>query len=281
MPTNLRFPGDLDNIYHFVKFSSFKYSRANRSSQPQVNQINGSVFLPMPSNLVVSYSADWSTPEFGIAGSMISDFVENSKNAIVTKLKNSTEWSDLVPTQKDFSSITDMIKNNLPSIVKSAKGAGAAWGMDALAGVGGAVGAPPEAVGAGLGVAKNPHISVYYVAPSLRTHNFSYKLSARNDTESNDIKEIIKFFKKAQAPELLQSFGNHLMEYPDEFSITFNNEQNLFKVMTCVLRDFTVNYHSQGIPAYFRDTKAPVDVDISLTFQEVNIVSKKEIDEGY
>lgn len=133
----------------------------------------------------------------------------------------------------------------------------------------------------GLGIARNPHIAVYYVQPELRTHTFAYKLSPKNSTESDSANEIIKFFKKAQAPTMVNSSANHLFGYPDEFQITFNNEQNLFKILNCVLKDFTVNYHGQGQAAYFRDTKAPVDIEISMTFQEMGVLTRDLIEQGY
>lgn len=186
-------------------------------------------------------------------------------------------FKDKDAEEKTNKSRTDAIKEGMWEKIKPTLGgqAGAAaldFANQGLNGVGASI---------STGIARNPHIAVYYVQPDLRSHNFAYRLSARNSAESETVKGIIRFFKSAQAPTIVPTTNNHLFGYPDEFQITFNNETNLFKIYTCVLKDFTVNYHAQGNPAYFRDTKAPVDVDISLTFQEVGVITRDMVNQGY
>lgn len=293
------FPRDIKDSYHFMKFSSFKYQRTSRGTLPNNPGYTGHVILPLPPNLMANYGANWGTSEFspfqklavdsgflnkvgtdirngglrGTAeqyGNSAKDFIgkmsESVRNIFAKKAENDTQGSS---SDKISSGMIDSFFNNVA-------GPMGAQALDALNdGLGG------NGVSIGMGISRNPHIAVYYVQPELRTHTFAYKLSPKNQVESETAQEIIKFFKLAQAPTIIGQSGSHLFGYPDEFQITFNNEANLFKIMNCVLKDFTVNYHGQGNAAYFRDTKAPVDVEISLTFQEMGVLTRELIEQGY
>lgn len=290
------FPEDLENTFHFVKFSSFEYSRDSRGTRPEIRKYTGHVFLPLPANLVANYSADWGQADLAGAGTGASGAIRSYAPSIIGKLGNTpmdkigstveglfgklkTGAKNIeIPENLSKSSIVDMLKagSNVPGWGGHVAGIAGAWALDYIDSV---LGAPVASVG--LGISKNPHIAVYYTAPQLRTHTFAYKLSARSKQESQMIDDIETFFKLGQHPEFLDGSSNHLLNYPDEFTIVFNNQSRLFKIMPSVLREFSINYHAQGMPAYFRETKFPVDVDISMTFQEVNILTKREIRQGY
>jgi hypothetical protein len=74
--------------------------------------------------------------------------------------------------------------------------------------------------------------------------------------------------------------GNLAFEYPDEFTIEFSSTlaPYLYKIGTCVLKNVSINYNAEGVPAFF-DTGAPVSVEISMTFQETKIITKDNLDD--
>lgn len=71
--------------------------------------------------------------------------------------------------------------------------------------------------------------------------------------------------------------GKAFFKYPDEFDIRFPNDQGfLFEIGKSVLRDFSLNYTPDG-GSYFHKNGAPVSVQMSMTFVEIDILTKQEI----
>jgi hypothetical protein len=70
-------------------------------------------------------------------------------------------------------------------------------------------------------------------------------------------------------------FGGLAFTYPDEFQIIFSDHLSpyLFDIGNCVLKSFDVTYNGSGVPSYSKDG-APMEIDISLGFQEINIETR-------
>jgi len=172
----------------------------------------------------------------------------------------------------------------------------AAIAANALAGQGGSIAA---AALAGVGIARNPFNVLLYNGAPLRTHRFSYRLTAREKKDSNSIREIIAAFKYFMSGEYgiggaknLQGSGGSIgnptgeiaqrafFEYPEYFDISFHYPNYLFSIGPSVLKSFSVNYHPENYPAYVREggkDPAPLEVSIDMEFQERDIVTKREI----
>ena len=69
--------------------------------------------------------------------------------------------------------------------------------------------------------------------------------------------------------------GGFAFIYPDEFQIMFSAHLSpyLFDIGNCVLKSFNVTYNGSGVPSFSADG-APMEIDISLGFQEVNIETR-------
>ena len=66
----------------------------------------------------------------------------------------------------------------------------------------------------------------------------------------------------------------------DEFEIELSETVSpfLYKIGTCVLKSFNVSYNGQGVPQFYASTQAPIEVEISLGFQEVHIETSAATD---
>ena len=203
-----------------------------------------------------------------------------------------TDVSAAAAEQGALGSIADFLSSETgkESLKGAVKNVGASLAQDQLAAVvGGAIGGIPGIAGGAAagdalsgslqsaGVARNPHLAVLFEGVDMRTHQFNYKLIPRSAAESNTLRDIIKEMKLAMAPEFIES--GHFFNYPDEFDIEFSNTDFLFKIGTSVLVDFQISYTAQD-GSLFHQNGAPVAVSISMTFQELDIVTKKQIEEG-
>jgi len=131
-----------------------------------------------------------------------------------------------------------------------------------------------------LGYVVNPHMSLLFKGMDLRSFTFSFQMMARNQQESQSIQNIIKELKLAMHPSTTTSAGTRYLAYPDNFNIGLFSPNNdyLFNFNTCVLTGMNVDYAGSGIPSFFTETGAPVDIRINLTFKELGIVSREDIE---
>ena len=293
---NLVFPDNLNQIDHWMVFRVNKPELRRKADFETANDI-ARIFLPLPDNLGTQYSQSYSNEAIGLSG--------------VAGAQNGGEIMNLMKTSNDFESFTNNLTNTTKGIMKNFEGATGYYGAQALseAGtiVGGAIGnSLGGSVGAiaggilgtaggqfvkgaiaGQGVAINPFMATLYTAPEMRTHQFSWKLVPKNPKESTRLKDIIAAFKFHSAPDMTGT-NSTFFQYPEQFDIDFHYDEYLYNIAPSVCTSFEVNYHGEGRAMYHeisqgddtagtQTTKAPVSVTINATFQEVAIVTKKEI----
>lgn len=123
-----------------------------------------------------------------------------------------------------------------------------------------------DAISAQYGIASNQFLTVMLKGPQYKKHEFSWKLSPRNEQESESIRNIILTLNNAIAPGL----AGPVFTFPKVFEIKFNpNENLLYKFKPAVVESMSVNYAPSGAPAFYRRTNAPDSVEIRLQFLEL------------
>jgi hypothetical protein len=102
--------------------------------------------------------------------------------------------------------------------------------------------------------------------------------------EQYRIRQIIDFFKTASAPEQISAGLFRIYEIPFVFSINFyglyGEMHHINKIAKCALVSVGVKYGGDRFNT-FADTDAPVQTDLSLTFKEIELVTKAEMMRGY
>ena len=257
------FPPDLES--HFVTFTAFARGRKTRL-QPKSARETGMVHLPIPTNLATGYGVQYSEVGLGVLGAKTQEFFAGGGT-----VKSAIESADLAQTG-------DLIREQAKAI-----GASIAPDVGAIIGgvFGGLTGAAVGAAGAGIArgaiagtqIAVNPHMAVLFEGVNFRTHTFDYKFSPRSAAESNTLEEIIFFFKMAMHPT---KDGLAFFNYPDEFEINFSHPDYLFNIGNSVLSTFNVNYQPDG-GSHYHHNGAPVSLQLSLNFTEIEINTKQEI----
>jgi len=127
----------------------------------------------------------------------------------------------------------------------------------------------------------NPFKEVIFESVDFRSFAFKYKFLPKNKIESEAVRNIIKLFKFHMHPEM--SEGKLFFIYPSEFQITyyFQNQQNNYfhKMAPCALESMEVSYGGEQFSSF--DDGNPTEVNMTLTFRELEILTKKMIDQGY
>lgn len=127
----------------------------------------------------------------------------------------------------------------------------------------------------------NPFREVLFEMMDFRSFTFSYRFLPKSRGEADNIKNIIDTFKFHMHPEL--SSGNLFFIYPAEFQIVYyfkGSENSYFhKIAPCALTDLGVSYGS-GSMSSFHDG-IPTEINLSMTFQELEVLTKEKIQLGY
>ena len=138
-----------------------------------------------------------------------------------------------------------------------------------------------SALSVSSGTALNPFRETVFESVDFRSFAFKYKFYPKNKTESEAVYNIINTFKFHMHPEM--SEGKLFFIYPSEFNITyyFGNVKNPYfhKFTTCVLESMDVTYGGEQFSS-FKDG-SPTEINMSLTFRELEVLTKSMINQGY
>jgi hypothetical protein len=158
----------------------------------------------------------------------------------------------------------------------------------------------------GVNKAINPQLQVLFRGVGFRTFQFDFLLTPYNKKEAEDIKRIIHMFKYHSAPGITQTtrpegidpegaagmsyfsrsssaLGSPFFEVPETFEIHFMykgaRNPNVNRITESVLTSVNVDYAPTGWATHSEGE--PVQTRLSLQFQEIQIIDKSKIVEGY
>jgi len=225
-------------------------------------RISDSVSMYLPANVESSTSASYTDSATGIAGFLVaSGFnAQGGDAAAITK-----------------------------SLVASLEGVGKDMTFKAIGAVGelfGAEGADKLAKKS-FGEADNPYMEVLFDAMQLRTFTYNFKFAPRNQQEAYEVQRIIQLFRFHMAPELRPGVNRYL-GLPSQFDIHYMflsrdgqaSENNYYnRIATCVLQDCKVNYTPEGVKSF--EDGGPTQTTMTLTFKEIELLTKDKIAEGF
>jgi hypothetical protein len=218
-------------------------------------RLKTAIALHIPNNLSISYGVTWSeedTAGIAMAGAAAQLGWDASK-AFFGDNKN----TDVTGQAKDT-------------------GLGIATGLALSKGPNGA------ANSVATGLAANPKKEQVFKGVNFRTFSFDYKFFPRNSTESQNVLKIIEQFKYHMHPEFKDN-NNFVYIYPSEFDIFYYQDakenMNLHRHTSCVLTDMSINYTPNGMFTTFPDGM-PTQIDITLSFRELALLTKEKVKDG-
>jgi len=134
-----------------------------------------------------------------------------------------------------------------------------------------------------LGSAINPNIATIFRGPTLKRHQFRWRLAPRSSKESQNIKKIIAIIKRAMHPAQLNSTTSSVLRFPSEVlpkfvSIKPDSSGFLYPMRPCVVEDFVVNYAPNNNMSLFQETYDPTVLEITLRLKETSYYTKESFD---
>ena len=229
--------------------AKFTFTRAPTS------EINTMIALYMPATVEVSYASAYEDQNVGIVGQQ------------VDKLGN-----------EGFDSVAN--RENMTNLAKEAE-----------IGAKGLVGAK------GIQFAREGKIitdrmELIFSGVAKREFSYSFKFLPKSLEEAKEIREIINRFKFHMLPELEGDPGtSRRFVTPDTFNIEYQwvggggkHNSYLNKIATCVLKNMSVKYGGGRYSAHVDDGEGstpPVESEITLQFQELEIITKTLAKQGF
>ena len=244
----------------------------------------GRVYIAMPQNLQTAYSPTYRKIDMGVVGMAMSEGLSSTNlDGVVTALQ--TAASAALP---EFAT---------GAIAQVAQGAASALGL--------AGNVDANALQAlTQGKVFNPYSEQLFSNMNFRTHNFTFKMFARSERESQEINNIIKYLKQGALPIYGDSDEGkpaRFFEVPDKYDIKFvrlspdgkqltSSEDLHYKIHTSVCTGIDVNYTPDGQYNAIKNNnlgtgddkplQVPV-VTVNCRFTETQLVTQQQIKEGF
>ena len=129
----------------------------------------------------------------------------------------------------------------------------------------------------------NPQKQMLFQGIDFRTFDMSFTFTPYSAKEAEDVKQIIKMFRKWAAPAASTAFAGMFWVPPAYFNIDFRfqgkTNPNLPRLQKCVVESIDVNYAPNGWTTH--TDGAPVQTTVTITFKEIILVDRASIEAGY
>ena len=295
------YPLDINTDQDHLKITKYDYVRPNvNQSKPNIGKTDqtqnsagdsvrgsdplGSVFLPMPKVVDVN-GAEWGESKLsaaGVAAVRTGEFAAEIANLLPggaeQKRRNDEAEALLKERGQQPSDIGEEASEFVNKLGKAAQQL-TTTGVAQLGAT--ALGTQLDAntilarVG---GVVQNPNAEMLFQGPVIRDFSFAFKMIARSEKEGEEIRKIIKFFKKGMAPKFRNTV---FIATPNIFTLDYRNAGGRLKTVNkfnpggLALTTLNVDYAPSGYWSAYRDSQ-PVAVKMDMTFTELRPIYEKD-----
>jgi|SaaInlV_100m_DNA_6_1039743.scaffolds.fasta_scaffold00017_61 hypothetical protein len=244
---NLTYPRNLsESKANFVTFKALGKAKGD---------MIGSVTLYCPSSLVSAAGASYGTFDMGMFGDM-GDLAGKNADQLASKLKGKTAALEQSPELKALLAGQMLKSSGVPGVDKI----GDVYKKE-------------------NGIAINPNTVTTFQNMTMRANTFQFKLVADSQADSVLIKNIHEFFRK-HIYAASQPGNNTILSYPPKWEIKFHkHDGQVNKFIPQIYESFLVGCNSTfnaSTNLTFSDG-APIEVDLTLSFQETKVLSQGDI----
>ena len=267
----LQYPMDVGNMSrsaHYVQFfmneqtdakayfsgGAVPNGEATKGSVPRAPTVKtlGSITLYMPSQISVSQKANYGEAEMGllVAGAL------GAAKGMQGGLKN-----------VDLGVLGETLKKELGNTATAAlEGAGATGAKAAKAIM--------------SGETTNNRTEMKFEGIDRRSFQFTFRLIPRSSEEAKQIQLIVQTFREHSMPSFTtgDSLGRTL-KAPSTFDIQYHPAEHLHAIGTSVLEAVDVKFGGDR-PQFFGDGQ-PSETELTMTFKELDIVTREKVAQGF
>ena len=229
-------------------------------------RLDSVITMFMPADVKVSYKANYTDTSIGsltqAASQIIGEYVNQGSVSGDTIANNSKQ----IFTAVGIDGLINLL-SNVPSL-----------------------GGAREALELGMGAIVADRMEMAFKGIDKRKFSYTFKMLPRSEKEANEVKRIIDMFKFHMLPEMAN--GNtrgRLMSYPSTFDIKymFQGNDNIYlnKVSECYLESMDVDYGGDRYRTHQANEDGtgapPLSTSITLTFKEIELITRERAQEGF
>ena len=238
----------------------------------------GSVTLPLPSNIVFNDAAVYQSADLGALGGLAES--KAGGDSISLADGNLSPAASAIIAQKMASLVGVGLGAGIGAIGgKAGSLLGAVVGSNATDGL-------EASTQSATRIAISPNERQLFKRVNLRKFAFNFKMIAMSREEAVEIKNIVKFFREEMYPEKIPITEGGLplaYRYPNVFDIKLQTRtagnNPAFVIQRCYLENVATTFNSTSPGMYEGDHF--IEVDVSLGFTEISVLDKQKIKDGY
>lgn len=238
----------------------YNADRQSVNSQIQRKNTFAKIKLPIPSHLNDSYRSVWEESSLGGFAGIAGD-VYSAANALITSTDGGAEASAEMAGALSAAAKSAVVGIGRQLITNTPIG---------------------DIYDLFTGTAMNQNLAVLFRGPTLKSHQFRWRVAPRNAQESADIKKIIAILKRAQHATQLSPSSSSVLRYPSECLLQFHsagdNTKFLYPMRPCVLEQLDINHSPNGSLSLHQETFDASIIDISCTFKETSYYTRESFD---
>ena len=234
-------------------------------------RLDTAITMYMPPSVKVTYGASYSDTPIGAGAELVNDVYANvmagggGKEVIGSALKK------LGPA------VSETILNGLLATVGA---------MPGMAG-------SREAFEMSTGVVQTDRMELAFKGIDKRSFQYDFKMIPKSKLEADEIRKIVFAFKANMLPEFANgNRSGRKLRVPNTFDIQYmysssenSTQENdyLHKISTCVLKSMDVTYGGDRYKTFTANSEGapPVETSISLQFEELELITKERVHEGF
>ncbi|OUW64196.1 MAG: hypothetical protein CBD61_00290 [Pelagibacteraceae bacterium TMED201] len=240
------------------KGSSIRIKRA------PTKRLKTGIAMYMPGTVQVSYKTDYQDTPMGA----VTEQALGAYNAAVGA------------NYRDFATNIGNMDQGAIELLQQA-GLGIVGSIPGMAGV-------KEAFEMKQGVIISDRLELAFKGVGKRSFTYDFKMIPKNQDEADMIRKIIFAFKANMLPEFAggNRAGRRLI-VPNTFDIQYmyvgKTNEYLHNISTCVLQDMSVSYGGDRYKTFDanNDGAPPVETSMSLNFQEMELITRERVFEGF
>ena len=136
----------------------------------------------------------------------------------------------------------------------------------------------------------NNRMEMLFEGVDRRTFSYTFRMMPKSEAEANAVDEIVRMFRFYMAPSFDGDISTSRTMIPPatfdiEYRLVNGNKQNAYlnRISTCVLEKCDVKFGGERV-GFFRPNDAgapPVETEISLSFRELEILTRERLGAGY
>ena len=256
----------------------------NLSTKPLIN--DGTILLPIPSELKDVNSVNVGTSELnGLAAAGISLIEQGSDDISGANLFSKEGRNQLASQlQNTFGEFKQDVAGGVGD-PKAALNLLNKQFASQIVGVFGTNVTANQLLNRSNGEIINPNMELLFNGPAIRNFRFNFKMTPRNEKEAQQIKLIIRAFKRNMAPQAnggTLNSGSFFLKTPNVFELRYRtgrrNHPFLNRFKQCFLSNMSVRYTGEGVYSTYEDG-TPVSMILDLEFKETQPIYDVDYDE--